>query len=55
MPKHVVPSTDKICQENFPKAFFQSVLRKSVKISGKAILKQIGSSTDKIISNAFPN
>ena len=41
MPRQVVPSTDKICQEDFPKAFFQSALRKSIKISKKAMFKQI--------------
>ena len=41
MPRQVVPSTDKICQEDFPKAFFQSALRKSIKISKKAMPKQI--------------
>ena len=25
MPKPVVPSTDKICQEDFPKAFFKAL------------------------------
>ena len=40
MPRQVVPSTDKIFQGDFPKAFFQSALRKSIKISKKAVLKQ---------------
>ena len=41
MLRQVVPSTDKTCHEDFPKAFFQSALRRSIKISKKAILKQI--------------
>ena len=41
MPREVVPNTDKICQEDHPKAFFQSSQQKSIKISKKAILKQI--------------
>ena len=40
MARKVAPSTDNICQEEFPKAFFQSALRKSIKIIKKAILKQ---------------
>ena len=40
MPRQLVPSTDKICEEDFPKAFFQSALRKSIKISKKTISKQ---------------
>ena len=27
MPRQVVPSIDKLCQEDFPEAFFQSALR----------------------------
>ena len=41
MPGQVVPSTDKICQEDFLRAFFQSTLRKSIKIGKKSILKQL--------------
>ena len=25
MPKQIVPGTDKICQEDFPKAFFKAL------------------------------
>ena len=48
MPRKVVRSTDKICQEDFPRAFFQSALRKSIKIITNAMLKQIVPSTDKM-------
>ena len=41
MSRQVFPSIDKICQEDSTKAFFQSALQKSIKISKKAILKQI--------------
>ena len=41
MPTQIFPSTEKICQEDFPKAFFQSALRKLIKIGKKAILQQI--------------
>ena len=41
MPRQIVPYTDKIFQEDFSKAFLQSPLRKSIKISKKAIIKQI--------------
>ena len=57
MPRQVVP-TDKMIKfvrKSFPKHFFKSALQKLVKISKKAMLKQIGSSTDKIISKAFLN
>ena len=41
MSRQVFPSIDKICQEDSTKAFFQSALQKSIKISKKANLKQI--------------
>ena len=57
MPRQVVP-TDKMIKfvrKSFPKHFFKSALQKLVKISKKAMLQQIGSSTDKIVNKAFPN
>ena len=41
MPRQIVPNTDKICQEEFPKAFFQSTLQDLIKMSKKSKLKQI--------------
>ena len=48
MPRQVVPSADKNCQEDSPEAIFKSDLQKSVKISEKAVLNEIGSNTDKL-------
>ena len=50
MPKQVVPSTDKSCQEDFSKV--GKIWQNSVK---KAMLGQIGFNTDKIISKFIPN
>ena len=41
MPRQIVPNTDKICQEEFLKAFFQSTLQDLIKMSKKSKLKQI--------------